>query len=795
MASPEVVVALAAPLPSVLDSANIVSKKRQIQISYTKKPLFFYVSLAKRRIQEDHEVELSALGTAITTAVVVSEILKNSGFALLKKIITSSVPTEDKNLDRMMYKPKILIVLEKAGKADSLMTATDSKTKTDESTDIDHSRKPLTSDGDHNDSTEGDNGDFIDGDQKHPTIGAHKDSTDEENKDSTDGDHKNPTDVRLYFQSLVRRENPVVGHSAIVIFNRAPCVCQLKPLIMAEIEQEFSVDEYEPQLLSGAEIDNQILDATDPEQQNLVINGFDQQTFPLDGDQDFMVHETEQFDVVHAADQFDAHESKQDSEFVLEQNIGEHESDHQLAEIEADEVPLEDNSMQVIDDSDQIETKEDAEELHLEIDEDQTYNATMDSEDKRWPGWPGESVFRMLVPAQKVGNIIGRKGEYIKKIVEETRARIKILDGPPGTAERAVMVSAKEEPDASLPPAVDGLLRVHKRIVDGLEGDSAQASAGTGGKVSTKFLVPATQAGSLIGKQGATVKSIQETSGCIVRVLGAESLPVFALRDDRVVEVVGEPATVHKAIELIGSQLRKFLVDRTVIPLFEMQMQNPSSHMEQHMPPHQPSWGPPHGIPSNAGGPGYGSGPQYMPPPPRQHDNYYPPADMPPSADRQPHHGISAYGREPTLGVQAPSNPQSAPSMITQVTQHMQIPLSYADAVIGASGSNISYIRRASGSTVTIQETRGVPGEMTVEISGSASQVQAAQQLIQNYMAGAGAPAPTQTSAPSEQGYSQGGYSSYTSAAAPTYGSPPASTGYANQQGAYGSVYGGNYGY
>lgn len=61
--------------------------------------------------------------------------------------------------------------------------------------------------------------------------------------------------------------------------------------------------------------------------------------------------------------------------------------------------------------------------------------------EKKWPGWPGESVFRMLVPAQKVGGIIGRKGEFIKKIVEETRARVKILDGPPGTAERAVSFS------------------------------------------------------------------------------------------------------------------------------------------------------------------------------------------------------------------------------------------------------------------------------------------------------------------------------------------------------------------
>lgn len=60
----------------------------------------------------------------------------------------------------------------------------------------------------------------------------------------------------------------------------------------------------------------------------------------------------------------------------------------------------------------------------------------------------------------------------------------------------------------------------------------------------------------------------------------------------------------------------------------------------------------------------------------------------------------------------------------------MQVPLSYADAVIGPSGVNISYVRRTSGATIAIQETKGVPGEMTVEINGSVSQVQTAQQLI-----------------------------------------------------------------
>ncbi|XP_012492807.1 flowering locus K homology domain isoform X2 [Gossypium raimondii] len=410
--------------------------------------------------------------------------------------------------------------------------------------------------------------------------------------------------------------------------------------------------------------------------------------------------------------------------------------------------------------------------------QDHENEAVVGGGEKKWPGWPGESVFRMLVPAQKVGSIIGRKGEFIKKIVEETRARIKILDGPPGTTERAVMVSGKEEPDSSLPPAMDGLLRVHKRLIDGLEGDSSHAPSAVGTKVSTRLLVPAPQAGSLIGKQGATVKTIQESSNCIVRVLGSD-LPVFALQDDRIVEVVGEAADVHKALELIASHLRKFLVDRSIIPLFEMHMQKSNPQMD-HMPPRQ-TWAPPQGVPPNAGGGGFGHNPQYMPPP-RQLENYYPPADMPPM-DKQPHQGISAYGREAPTGAHGSSNP-NAPSMITQVTQQMQIPLSYADAVIGTAGASISYIRRVSGATVTIQETRGVPGEMTVEISGTASQVQTAQQLIQNFMAEAAAPAQAQVGGAADQAYNP--YAAHGS----LYASPPSNPGHA---GGYG--YGSNYGY
>ncbi|XP_019428445.1 PREDICTED: flowering locus K homology domain-like isoform X2 [Lupinus angustifolius] len=417
------------------------------------------------------------------------------------------------------------------------------------------------------------------------------------------------------------------------------------------------------------------------------------------------------------------------------------------------------------------------------------------SEIKKWPGWPGENVFRMLVPAQKVGSIIGRKGEFIKKITEETKARIKILDGPPGTTERAVMVSAKEEPDLPLPPAVEGLLRVHKQVVN-VDQDPADSATGAGRPVVTRLLVADTQAGSLIGKQGSTIKSFQDASGCNIRVLGSvEHLPIFALRGDSVVEIQGESAGVHKGVELIALHLRKFLVDRSIVGVFETQMQRLDVRVNQNSAPHQPHhrpWGPPprQEFPAPSGGSAFAPNPQFMPPS-HNYDNYYPPTDLPPM-DKHLHQGPPpAYSRDPSTGIHSSSAPPQQ-SVATKVTQHMQIPLSYADAVIGASGSNISYIRRASGASITIQETRGVPGEMTVEISGTASQIQTAQQLVQNFMAEAA------NAASAQQDHMGGtvnqGYNAYPTNA-PVYQSPPANASAHAPSADYGSVYGTNYGY
>ncbi|KAL0335509.1 UNVERIFIED_CONTAM: hypothetical protein Sradi_4762800 [Sesamum radiatum] len=112
----------ASPIKQTNNNDNL--KKNRIQVSNTKKPLFFYVNLAKRYLQQHKEIELSALGMAITTVVTIAEILKNNGFVTEKSIVTSTVGMKDVAKGRVIHKARIEIVLEKSEKFDSLIAAT-----------------------------------------------------------------------------------------------------------------------------------------------------------------------------------------------------------------------------------------------------------------------------------------------------------------------------------------------------------------------------------------------------------------------------------------------------------------------------------------------------------------------------------------------------------------------------------------------------------------------------------------------------------------------------------------------
>jgi len=86
-----------------------------------KKPLFFYVSLGKRLLAEHGEIQLSALGYAVSTMVTVAELLKKDKLAVERKLTTSLEPYTDDGKARAVHKPKLEILLGKSDDFDKIM--------------------------------------------------------------------------------------------------------------------------------------------------------------------------------------------------------------------------------------------------------------------------------------------------------------------------------------------------------------------------------------------------------------------------------------------------------------------------------------------------------------------------------------------------------------------------------------------------------------------------------------------------------------------------------------------------
>ncbi|PAN48429.1 hypothetical protein PAHAL_9G381500 [Panicum hallii] len=372
---------------------------------------------------------------------------------------------------------------------------------------------------------------------------------------------------------------------------------------------------------------------------------------------------------------------------------------------------------------------------------------------KRWPGWPGDSVFRLVVPVLKVGSIIGRKGELIKRLVEETKARVRILEGPVGATERIVLVSGKEDPSLELPPAMDALVRVFKRVIGIADGaaEGTQAAAAPG-VCAARLLVPGAQAINLIGKQGATIKSIQESTGATIRVISVDERerPFYVTDDERIVEIQGETEKVLKALQAVSNHLRKFLVDHSVLPLFEKTNTAVSQDRSGD------GWG-------DMSHPSIGSAQVNQPPLvvdeyilPVKRDTLY--LEREPLVDHSIHRsGVSLYGRDPALSTLRPSGMHGAGPLLTQ-------------------------------------ESLGSPDDITVEIKGTSSQVQAAQQLIQDSLAAHREPVRSSYVGAGldpvyRPSYSQYGSSTYSSSSLPSYSSIDDGRYPSSGLGGYGSSY------
>ncbi|ORY11588.1 hypothetical protein BCR34DRAFT_587758 [Clohesyomyces aquaticus] len=171
---------------------------------------------------------------------------------------------------------------------------------------------------------------------------------------------------------------------------------------------------------------------------------------------------------------------------------------------------------------------------------------------------PHDNSEVVLIDSSLVGLVIGRQGESLRRIEQESGTRIQFITGPDNSGpQRQCRISGS-------PHARIAAKREINRIIEENGGNPARetgrsarggSSVRTGGQSpalrdgeqTVQIMVPDRTVGLIIGRGGETIRDLQERSGCHVNIVG-ENKSVNGLRP---VNLIGSPAASAKAKELI----------------------------------------------------------------------------------------------------------------------------------------------------------------------------------------------------------------------------------------------------
>lgn len=164
----------------------------------------------------------------------------------------------------------------------------------------------------------------------------------------------------------------------------------------------------------------------------------------------------------------------------------------------------------------------------------------------------GQILLKMLVPAYAAGSVIGKNGQTITHLQKETGVSIKLSkakDFYPGTTERIALIQGKYE----------GVRIVLHFIIDKIyefpiPKDMVMQNAERAKQVKT--IVPNTTAGLIIGKKGATIKTIMEQSKAKVQLTQKPESPNMQQLLERVITVCGEREQLYAASQMILTRIR-----------------------------------------------------------------------------------------------------------------------------------------------------------------------------------------------------------------------------------------------
>ena len=168
---------------------------------------------------------------------------------------------------------------------------------------------------------------------------------------------------------------------------------------------------------------------------------------------------------------------------------------------------------------------------------------------------PNDNSEVILIDSSLVGLVIGRQGESLRRIEQESGTRIQFINGPEAGPQRqcritgppSARISAKREINRIIEENGGNPARETGRNARAPQKATSQQPALREGEQSSQIMVPDRTVGLIIGRGGETIRDLQERSGCHVNIVG-ENKSVNGLRP---VNLIGSPAAAAHAKELI----------------------------------------------------------------------------------------------------------------------------------------------------------------------------------------------------------------------------------------------------
>ncbi|KAM4026116.1 poly(rC)-binding protein 3 isoform 7-T7 [Anomaloglossus baeobatrachus] len=291
-------------------------------------------------------------------------------------------------------------------------------------------------------------------------------------------------------------------------------------------------------------------------------------------------------------------------------------------------------------------------------------------------------TIRLLMHGKEVGSIIGKKGETVKKMREESGARINISEG--NCPERIVTITGPT--DAIFKAFAMIAYKFEEDIINSMSNSTATSKP----PVTLRLVVPASQCGSLIGKGGSKIKEIRESTGAQVQVAG-DMLPNST---ERAVTISGTPDAIIQCVKQICVVMLESPPKGATIPYRPKPASAPVIF---------------------AGGQAYSIQGQYAIPHPDQLTKL---------------HQLAMQQTPFTpLGQTTPAFPGMDAS--SQASTHeLTIPNDLIGCIIGRQGTKINEIRQMSGAQIKIASAMEGSAERQITITGSPANISLAQYLI-----------------------------------------------------------------